>query len=53
MMTGTRRLPRVVMETLVLIALHQPITRVEIEEIRGVALGKRLGGSTLRRVGFL
>jgi segregation and condensation protein B len=40
MMTETRRLPRVVMETLVLIALHQPITRAEIEEIRGVALAQ-------------
>jgi segregation and condensation protein B len=40
MMTEKRRLPRVVMETLVLIALHQPITRAEIEEIRGVALAQ-------------
>ena len=37
---GARRLPRAVMETLVLIALHQPITRAEIEEIRGVALAQ-------------
>ena len=40
MMTDTRRLPRAVMETLVLIALHQPVTRSEIEEIRGVALAQ-------------
>jgi segregation and condensation protein B len=39
-MTETRRLPRAVMETLVLIALHQPATRAEIEEIRGVALAQ-------------
>ena len=30
-LTETRRLPRVAMETLVIIALHQPITRAEIE----------------------
>lgn len=35
-----RRLPRVAMEVLALIALHQPITRPEIEEIRGVSLGQ-------------
>ena len=40
MMTEARRLPRVVMETLVLIALHQPVTRAEIEDIRGVALAQ-------------
>ena len=40
MMTETRRLPRAVMETLVLIALHQPVTRSEIEEIRGVGLAQ-------------
>jgi segregation and condensation protein B len=32
-----RRLPRVAMETLAVIAWHQPVTRAEIEEIRGVA----------------
>ena len=35
-----RRLPRVAMETLAIIAYHQPITRTEIEEIRGAALGQ-------------
>ncbi|MFT9330528.1 MAG: SMC-Scp complex subunit ScpB [Acetobacter persici] len=35
-----RRLPRAVMETLAIIAYHQPCTRVEIEEIRGVSLGQ-------------
>lgn len=39
-MTETRRLPRAVMETLVLIALHQPVTRFEIEDIRGVGLAQ-------------
>ncbi len=35
-----RRLPRVAMETLAIIAYHQPVTRPEIEEIRGIALGQ-------------
>jgi segregation and condensation protein B len=35
-----RRLPRVAMEILVIIALHQPITRPEIEHIRGVSLSQ-------------
>lgn len=35
-----RRLPRVAMETLAIIAYHQPVTRAEIEDIRGVALSK-------------
>ncbi len=39
-MTEARRLPRVAMETLVLIALHQPVTRPEIEERRGAALAQ-------------
>ena len=39
-MTEARRLPRAAMETLVLIALHQPVTRAEIEDIRGVALAQ-------------
>src|SRR5689334_12240255 len=37
-LTEARRLPRVAMETLVVIALHQPVTRGEIEQIRGVSL---------------
>ena len=36
-----RRLPRVAMETLAIIAYHQPITRPEIEEIRGTALSQQ------------
>ncbi|TLU72468.1 SMC-Scp complex subunit ScpB [Lichenicoccus roseus] len=35
-----RRLPRAAMETLAIIAYHQPCTRTEIEEIRGVSLGQ-------------
>jgi segregation and condensation protein B len=33
-------LSRAAVETLAVIAYHQPLTRAEIEEIRGVALGK-------------
>jgi segregation and condensation protein B len=35
-----RRLPRVAMETLAIIAWHQPVTRPEIEEIRGAAVSQ-------------
>ena len=35
-----RRLPRAAMETLAIISYHQPITRPEIEEIRGAALSQ-------------
>jgi segregation and condensation protein B len=35
-----RRLPRSAMETLSIIAYHQPCTRAEIEEIRGVSLSQ-------------
>ncbi|MBP0443969.1 SMC-Scp complex subunit ScpB [Roseomonas sp. SSH11] len=35
-----RRLPRVAMEALAIIAWHQPVTRAEIEEIRGTALSQ-------------
>ena len=35
-----RRLPRVAMETLSVIAYHQPCTRSEIEQIRGVSLSQ-------------
>jgi len=35
-----RRLPRVSLETLAIIAYHQPVTRADIEEIRGVAVSK-------------
>ncbi len=36
----TRRLSRAGLETLAIIAYHQPITRAEIEEVRGVGLSK-------------
>lgn len=35
-----KRLPKAAMETLAVIAYHQPVTRAEIEEIRGVTLSK-------------
>ena len=35
-----RKLSRAAIETLAIIAYHQPVTRAEIEEIRGVALSK-------------
>ncbi|HWL81831.1 MAG TPA: SMC-Scp complex subunit ScpB [Roseomonas sp.] len=35
-----RRLPRAAMEALAIIAYHQPITRPEIEEIRGTSLSQ-------------
>ncbi|MEC9266454.1 SMC-Scp complex subunit ScpB [Pacificispira sp.] len=35
-----RKLSRAAIETLSIIAYHQPVTRAEIEEIRGVALSK-------------
>lgn len=35
-----RRLPRAAMETLAIIAYHQPVTRPEIEEIRGASLSQ-------------
>ena len=36
----TRKLSRAAIETLAIIAYHQPVTRAEIEEIRGVQLSK-------------
>ncbi|ARJ65392.1 SMC-Scp complex subunit ScpB [Magnetospirillum sp. ME-1] len=38
--TQERKLSRAAVETLAIIAYHQPVTRAEIEEIRGVALSK-------------
>jgi len=35
-----RKMSRAAIETLAIIAYHQPVTRAEIEEIRGVALSK-------------
>ncbi len=36
----TRKLSRAAIETLAIVAYHQPITRSEIEEVRGVGLSK-------------
>ncbi|MFZ5791827.1 MAG: SMC-Scp complex subunit ScpB [Pseudomonadota bacterium] len=38
--TVTRKLSRAAIETLAIVAYHQPVTRAEIEEIRGVALSQ-------------
>ena len=51
-----RRLPRVAMETLAIIAWHQPVTRAQIEEIRGATLGQQtldalLEGGLVRTAG--
>jgi segregation and condensation protein B len=35
---ATRKLSRAAIETLAIVAYHQPVTRAEIEEIRGVSL---------------
>ena len=42
-----RRLPRAAMETLAVIAYHQPVTRTEIETIRGASLGQGVVESLL------
>jgi segregation and condensation protein B len=42
-----RRLPRVAMETLAIVAYHQPMTRPEIEHIRGTALSQQTLDSLL------
>ena len=36
-----RRLPRAAMETLAIVAYHQPVTRTEIEEMRGASLSQQ------------
>ncbi|MDA8232245.1 MAG: SMC-Scp complex subunit ScpB [Magnetospirillum sp.] len=38
--TEVRRLSRAAVEVLAIVAYHQPVTRAEIEDIRGVALSK-------------
>ena len=38
--TVPRKLSRAAVETLAVIAYHQPVTRVEVEEIRGVVMSK-------------
>ena len=39
-LTEARRLSRPALETLAIIAYHQPVTRAEIEEVRGVSISK-------------
>ena len=36
----TRKLSRAAIETLAIVAYHQPVTRAEVEEIRGVAVSR-------------
>lgn len=38
--TEVRKLSRAAVETLAIVAYHQPVTRAEIEEIRGVAVSR-------------
>tara|TARA_B100000686_G_C16667633_1_gene904496 strand:- start:362 stop:994 length:633 start_codon:yes stop_codon:yes gene_type:complete len=38
--TVTRRLSKAALETLAIVAYHQPITRAEIEDIRGVSVSR-------------
>ena len=38
--TVSRKLSRAALETMAIVAYHQPVTRAEIEEIRGVSLSK-------------
>ena len=47
-----RRLSRAAIETLAIIAYHQPVTRAEIEEIRGVVMSKGTV-DTLMEVGWV
>jgi segregation and condensation protein B len=47
-----RRLSRAALETLAIIAYHQPVTRAEIEDIRGVMLSKGTV-DTLMEVGWV
>ena len=46
-----RKLSRAAVETLAMIAYHQPVTRAEIEEIRGVAIGKGTLDRSWKRAG--
>ena len=39
-MTVRRKLSRAALETLAIVAYHQPVTRAEVEEIRGVSLSR-------------
>jgi len=50
--TVQRRLSRAAIETLAIVAYHQPVTRAEIEEIRGVQISKGTI-DTLLEVGWI
>jgi segregation and condensation protein B len=50
--TAPRRLSRAGLETLAIVAYHQPVTRAEIEDIRGVAVAKGTL-DTLLEAGFV
>jgi segregation and condensation protein B len=47
-----KRLSRAALETLAIVAYHQPVTRAEIEDIRGVAISKGTL-DTLMEVGWV
>ncbi len=51
--TETRRLSRAAIEMLAIIAYHQPVTRAEIEEIRGVVTSKGTLDVLLEPAGFV
>lgn len=51
-LTARRRVPRAAMEVLAIIALHQPVTRAEIEQIRGVSLAQ-LSMDSLMEAGLI
>ena len=51
--TETRRLSRAAIEMLAIIAYHQPVTRAEIEEIRGVMTSKGTLDVLLETGGFV
>ena len=46
-----RKLSRAAIETLAIIAYHQPVTRAEIEEIRGVAVSRGTVDQLLKWIG--
>ena len=50
--SAPRRLSRAALETLAIVAYHQPVTRAEIEDIRGVAVAKGTL-DTLLEAGFM
>ena len=47
--TETKPMSRPVIETLAIIAYHQPVTKAEIEQIRGVSVGKNILESLLEQ----